>query len=132
MPTATQVYGRLLAETLPEVIEDDEQYDTVRERFSELVRKGTNRTASETKLMKLLGLLVENYDSRNALPPDDSTPGERLQFLLEHSGKSSADLLTVFGQRSHVNEALNGKRKISAGQARKLGKLFRVSPGLFI
>lgn len=132
MPTATQSYGRLLAETLPEVIEDEVQYDTVRGRFSDLVRKGARRTASETKLMRLLGLLIEDYDGRNALPPDDSTPGERLQFLLEHSGKTSADLLPVFGQRSHVNEALNGKRRISAEQARKLGKLFRVNPGLFI
>jgi hypothetical protein len=31
-----------------------------------------------------------------------------------------------------VNEALNGRRKISTEQARKLGKLFRVNPGLFI
>jgi plasmid maintenance system antidote protein VapI len=31
-----------------------------------------------------------------------------------------------------VNEAMNGKRKISADQARKLDKLFSVQPGLFI
>jgi antitoxin component HigA of HigAB toxin-antitoxin module len=55
-----------------------------------------------------------------------------LQFLMEHSEKTSADLLPVFGQRSHVNEALNGKRPISAEQARKLGKLFSVKPGLFL
>lgn len=29
-------------------------------------------------------------------------------------------------------EALSGKRKISAEQARRLGKLFKVEPGLFI
>jgi hypothetical protein len=83
MPTATQSYGRLLADALPEVIEDDARHDTIRERFSDLVRKGANRTGSETKLMKLLGLLIEDYDGRNALPSDDSTPGERLHFLLE-------------------------------------------------
>ena len=66
------------------------------------------------------------------MPPDDSTPNEILQFLLEHSGKTAADLLPIFGQRSHVNEALNGKRKISSEQARKLGKMFSVKPGLFI
>ena len=127
-----QGYGRLLAETLPEVIEEDAQYDSIREKLSELVRKASKRNAGETKLMRLLGLLVQDYDRRNALPPDHSTPGERIQFLLEHSGKTAADLLAVFGQRSHVNEALNGRRTISARQARSLGKLFRVNPGLFI
>jgi HTH-type transcriptional regulator / antitoxin HigA len=125
-------YEHLLVETLPEVIEDDAHYESIGDRLSELVRKGTRRTTSETKLMKLLALLVRDYDSRNSLPPDDSTPGERLRFLLEHSGKTAANLLPIFGQRSHVNEALNGRRRISAEQARKLGKLFRVNPGVFV
>ena len=51
---------------------------------------------------------------------------------MEHSGKKTAELLPVFGQRSHVNEALNGKRRVSAEQARKLGKIFGVNPGLFL
>ena len=100
--------------------------------FGDLVGKGRRRTREETKLMKLLGLLIEDYDRRHALPPDNSTPADRLQFLMEHSGKKPSDLVPVFGQRSHVSEALNGTRKISAEQARKLGKMFGLSPGLFI
>ncbi|MBI4876213.1 MAG: hypothetical protein HY822_16380 [Acidobacteria bacterium] len=82
--------------------------------------------------MRLLALLIEDYGRCHGLPPDDSTPAERLRFLLEHSGKTPADLLPIFGQRSHVNEVLNGKRKIGAEQARKLGRLFSMQPGLFI
>jgi antitoxin component HigA of HigAB toxin-antitoxin module len=82
--------------------------------------------------MRLLALLVEEYDRRNAWPPDDAGPADRLRFLLEHSGKAPSDLLPVFGQRSHVNEALNGKRRISAVQARKLAEIFGVGPGLFV
>jgi HTH-type transcriptional regulator / antitoxin HigA len=130
MPTAT--YADLLADALPALIETDEQYKQMGKRYGELLGKGRSRAPEETKLMRLLGLLVEDYDRRSAMPPDDSTPAEILQFLLEHSGKTIADLLTVFGQRSHVNEALNGKRPISADQARKLANLFSMSPGLFI
>ena len=130
MPTAT--YRELLIETLPQVIETEEQYDHIARRFGELVGKGQARTTEETKLVRLLALLVEDYDRRHALPPDKSTPGEKLRFLLEHSRKTAADLQSVFGQRSHVHEALTGKRGISAPQARKLGQLFRVSPGLFL
>lgn len=129
MPSAT--YEELLAETIPARIMDEDQYGAVCERFGVLLGK-RRRTSAENKLMDLLGLLIEDYDRRHAMPPDNSTPAERLQFLMEHSGKVSADLLPVFGQRSHVNEALNGKRTISTEHARKLGRLFAVQPGLFV
>jgi HTH-type transcriptional regulator/antitoxin HigA len=129
MPTVA--YERLLAETMPARAQNDEEYDLIRARFGVLLGK-RRRTLAEEKLMDLLGVLIEDYDRRHRLPPDESTPAERLQFLLAHSGKTVADLLPVFGQRSHVNEAVNGKRKISAEQARKLAKLFSVQPGLFI
>jgi HTH-type transcriptional regulator/antitoxin HigA len=128
----TTVYDRLLCEVRPEVIETDERYAEVSVRLAELVRRGTRRTASETRLMKLLAVLVEDYDRRHALPSDEGTPAERLRYLLEASGKTTTALIPVFGQRSHANEALNGKRPISTEQARKLGALFSVKPGLFV
>lgn len=131
MPTAN-TYEELLLEALPEVIETEEQYDCAAVRLSELVRKGRRRTTDETRLMKLLAVLVRDYDERNALPPAGMAPAEALQYLLEQSGKTTVDLLRVFGQRSHVNEALNGRRKISAEQGRKLAQLFRMNPGVFI
>jgi HTH-type transcriptional regulator/antitoxin HigA len=130
MPTAT--YAELLIETVPQVIETQAPYNQIARRFGDLVGKGRARSAEETKLLRLLALLVEDYDRRHALPPDKSTPAETLQFLLEHSGKTAANLQSIFGQRSHVHEALTGKRSISAPQARKLGQLFQVSPGLFL
>jgi HTH-type transcriptional regulator/antitoxin HigA len=129
MPTAT--YEQLLAETMPARIDTEERYDSVRARFSDLLRR-RKRTEAEDKLMDLLGILIGDYDRRNAMPPHNSTPAEMLQFLMDHSEKRPADLLPVFGQRSHVNEALNGKRPISLEQARRLGKLFSVEPGLFV
>jgi antitoxin component HigA of HigAB toxin-antitoxin module len=130
MSTAT--YEELLTETAPQVIETEARYRQIVRRLGDLAGKGRARSAEETKLLRLLALLVGDYDRRSALPPDNSTPAERLQFLLEHSGKTAADLRPVFGQRSHVYEALTGKRGISAPQARKLSQLFRVSPGVFL
>ena len=130
MPTAS--YEQLLLDTLPARIESEAQYGHVGDRLGDLIGKGRRRTRDETKLMHLLALLVEDYDRRNTLPPENSTPAEMVRFLMEHAGKAAADLVPVFGQRSHVNEALNGKRPISAEQARKLGKLFGVAAGLFV
>ena len=129
MPT---VYEELLLETKPQVIETRVQYDAIIRRVAALTRAGRRRTPDETKLFRLLSLLIQDYDRRHALPPDDSTPVERLQYLLEISGKAPAELLPIFGQRSHVNEALSGKRTISAAQARKLSEMFHLNPGYFL
>jgi antitoxin component HigA of HigAB toxin-antitoxin module len=95
MPTAT--YEELLIETLPQVIETEARYRQIARRFGDLAGKGRGRSAEETKLLRLLARLVEDYDRRHALPPDKSTPAEKLQFLLEHSGKTATDLKSVFG-----------------------------------
>ena len=129
MPTA---YEELLLDARPQIIESREQYEEVLGRVGLLMRQGRRRAAEETKLLRLLSLLIQDYDRRHALPPEDFTPAERLQYVLETSGKSPADLLPIFGQRSHVNEAVNGKRSISATQARKLGELFKLNPGYFL
>jgi HTH-type transcriptional regulator / antitoxin HigA len=129
MPVST--YEQLLVDVLPTKIETDAEYDAMRRRLGELLRK-VRRNKAEDKLLDLLGVLIEDFDRRNSLPPGDGMPHELLRFLMEHSTRPSADLLPVFGQRSHVNEALNGKRPISVDQARRLGKMFSVSPGLFI
>jgi HTH-type transcriptional regulator/antitoxin HigA len=129
MPTT---YEELLLEATPQIIETAKQYREAGGRFGDLVGKGRARTREETKIMRLLALLIEDYDRRHALPPAKSTPAEYMRFLLQHSGKTPADLLPIFGQRSHVSEALNGKRTISAEQARKLAELFGAGRGLFI
>jgi len=130
MPTAT--YEQLLAETVPEVIVNEDQYQEIGSRLGDLVGKGRARSGEETKLMRLLAVLIEDYDRRHAMPPSKGAPAERLRFLLEHAGKKPSDLIAIFGQRSHVNEALNGRREISLEKARKLAKLFGVKPGVFL
>jgi HTH-type transcriptional regulator / antitoxin HigA len=130
MPAAT--YEQLLAQTVPEVIVSEDQYQEIGSRFGDLVGKGRARSSEETRLMRLLAVLIEDYDRRHAMPPSKSTPAERLRFLLEHAAKKPSDLIAIFGQRSHVNEALNGRRDISLEKARKLAKMFSVKPAVFL
>jgi HTH-type transcriptional regulator/antitoxin HigA len=128
----TATYEQLLIETAPAVIETYEQYKRVLDRAADLVGE-TKRTAEETKLMRLLLLLVKDYDERNAEPSAKSTPAEMLQFLVDQSGKSPVELLSpIFGQDSHVYEALTGKRPISVRHAKMLGERFRVNPSIFL
>jgi HTH-type transcriptional regulator / antitoxin HigA len=124
-------YEELLVATLPRRIETDADYDRFHARLGELMRL-RKRSKAETELFHLLVLLIQDYDRRHALPPEESTPAERLQYLMEVSGKKPADLVSVFGQISHVSEALNGRRPISLDQARKLGRIFHVKVGFFV
>jgi hypothetical protein len=77
-------------------------------------------------------ILIQDYDRCNSMPPDSSTSAERLEFLMDHSEKTPDDLVPIFGQLRHVQEALTGERAISADQARMLGVLFSVESRLFI
>lgn len=129
---STITYPELLVEALPSAIETAEEYERLHKRLVGLVGKGRKRSGDETKLMHLLMVLVEDFDRRHPFPADASTPSERLRYLLEASGREQRDLVPVFGQRSHVNEALHGKRPISATQARKLGTMFHLNPGYFL
>jgi len=75
---AMTMYEDLLCEARPEIIETVQRYEEVSGRLAELVRKGSRRTVNETRRMKLLVLLEEDYDRRHAMPQEDSSPGERL------------------------------------------------------
>jgi HTH-type transcriptional regulator/antitoxin HigA len=134
MPLATETYEQLLREARPQRIEDgdDELYDRTGAQISALIRKGRNRTEDESKLMDLLVVLMQDYDRRHPFSTEEIPPHEMLRFIMEESGRPNSDLLPVFGTRSHVSEAMHGKRPISADQARKLGAMFHVKPGLFI
>ena len=91
----------------------------------------SNSPPEESALLETMAILIQAYDDRNyALPP--APPCEMLAYLMETSGRTTKDLLPVFGTRGRVSEVLNGKRAISKEQAKKLALLFKVSAALFI
>lgn len=96
-----------------------------------LLKKGEARTPEEHALCELLLKLIDDYQERHTIIPD-LPAHELLQVLLTESGKRQADLVPIFGSRSRVSDAVNGKRTISKEQAKRLGAYFRVSPAAFI
>ena len=124
-------YAELLSSTLPRIIEDDAQLRQVTASIEPLLDKTTRRTPEEEALCRLLIRLIEDYQQSHPLIPKLG-PKEALEALLEARSLRQADLLPIFGSRSRVSDAVNGKRAISKSQARKLGEFFSVSPDLFI
>ena len=124
-------YAVLLSRTLPRIIENDGELQQLTESVEPFLDKGTRRTPEEETLCRLLIRLIEDYQQSHSLIPK-LEPKEALEALLEARNLRQADLLPIFGSRSRVSDAVNGKREISKSQARKLGEFFSVSPNLFI
>jgi HTH-type transcriptional regulator/antitoxin HigA len=119
--------GALVAGTLPRVIETPAELKRLTREIGPLLDKGDRRRAEEAELCRLVLKLIDDYQTEQRLIPR-LNPHELLQALLEESGKRQTDLLTVFGSRSRVSDAVNGKREISKAQAKRLGQLFNLSP----
>lgn len=123
-------YPQLLVEFVPQAIDSEAEYDRALAIAERLTFK-QDKTAAEIKLLKLIVVLIEDYETAH-YPMDNVTPHELLQHLMASNNTRQADLVGLIGSRGVVSEVVNGKRAISKAQAKALGEFFNVSPGLFI
>ena len=86
------------------------------------------QTVTLKHFLRLLLRLIEDYQQKQRAIPR-LTSNEALKALLEARNLRQADLLPIFGSRSRISDAVNGKREIST---RKLAAFFGVLPELFI
>ena len=124
------VYGNLLQETLPKVIETEAEYEEMLAKV-EKIFFDNNNNPEQLNLIKLLTLLVEEYEAKN-YAFDKPQPHEILQHLMESNHLRQADLVGIIGSSGVVSEVVNGKRSISKSQAKALANFFNVSAELFI
>jgi HTH-type transcriptional regulator/antitoxin HigA len=124
-------YGRLLAKTLPKIIETDEEFDRMATLLEELTIPERELSPEEDALASLIEKLVVAYDDEH-YPLPDIPPHRMVRFLMEQRGLKQADLVPVLGSRAQVSDLVNGKRGISKAQIKKLAVFFGVSAELFI
>lgn len=124
-------YKRLLSQTMPVVIESEEENDRMLSVVEKLMDKGENLSPEEEKLLKLFARLIEDFEQRY-YHPKEAEPLEVLQHLMDARGVKQNHLWEVFGSKGVASEVLNGKRGISKTQARALAHYFHVPADLFI
>jgi HTH-type transcriptional regulator / antitoxin HigA len=128
-----KIYGMLLAETLPGIIESDAEYERLEEIFDKLISKGEEKMSPEEKrLFGLLANLLEEYEARTLEPIPDLSPRELLSFLMRENNLKQTDMTEIFGTQSVVSEVLAGKREITKTQAKALAGRFAVKIEAFI
>lgn len=123
-------YGRLLAKTLPVVIETEKENERMLAEVNKLMDKD-NLSPEESKLFDLMVRLIEDFEERH-YQLNASTPLGILQELMNARDLKPRDLWPVFGSRGITSEVLSGKRGISKTHAKALGEFFHISPELFI
>jgi len=128
-----KIYGALLTDVLPSVIDSDEEYKRVEAIFDDLMNKGENGLSpEEDRLFDLLANLLEDYERRTLPPLPESSPVETLKFLMAENDLKQKDVVPFFGSQGIASEVLAGKRSISKTQAKVLAERFKVSAEIFI
>lgn len=118
-------YAQLLTETLPTIIETEEENERVLAIINGLITKGA-LSPDESKLLKLLTRLVEDFEEK-AYPIEELPPNESLRHILEDRKMKQKDLLPVIGSEGVISELLSGKRKITIQTAEKLADFLGLS-----
>ena len=126
-----EAYGRLLAETLPEVIETEAQNRRMN-AIADRLQSKRDRSPEEDRLLKLIATLCMNFEEKHYNVQGGVTPAGILADLMSERGLKQADMLPIFGSRSIVSEVLSGKRGITKTQAKALAQFFKLPVELFL
>jgi HTH-type transcriptional regulator/antitoxin HigA len=124
-------YIKLLAETLPRVIDGVQEYKRLLNEVEKLMDLGENLTAEQVEVLQLLVTLIEQYEKKH-YQLKAATPHDVLHELILARDLKQKDLVEIFGSKGITSEVINGKRGISKSQAKALGTFFHVSPALFL
>lgn len=124
-------YAALLSRSLPVVITSETEYDQTLTEIKRLLRKGeANLSPEEDRLLDLLSTLAENWEEAHHEIPE--APSHRiLQHYMRIRGLRQSDLQPILGSRGVTSAIVNGKRSITAEQAKQLGSLFGISAAVF-
>ncbi|MDX2149406.1 MAG: hypothetical protein SFV54_01630 [Bryobacteraceae bacterium] len=139
-PFSADRYAELLARARPAVIEDIDEHDRLLGLAEELMEK-CDLAPEEEKLLALLVFLIEAFEASVEEEEDEDDdageapqplPHETLQRMMQSRGLAVEDVGDIFGNPQLAREALDGRRPISKGQAKQLGKFFQMPPKLFL
>lgn len=130
MSTVLANPAKMIARGAPRVIHNDdelEEYTAALFRLTAL----ENPSPDELEAIRLLTLLVERYEQEN-YPIPVADPVSVVRFLIEKQNLTQRDLIPEFGSESAVSMFLNGKRRLTAEQIRRLAARFSLAAGVFL
>lgn len=124
-------YIRLLAKTLPRVIDTEAEYERLLAEAEKLMQLGEEIGEEQAEILELLVLLIERYEDEHYQLKSANTPDILLE-LMQARGINPEALGKMLGSEADALEVLDGTKKINSIQAQSLAEFFHVSPSLFL
>jgi HTH-type transcriptional regulator/antitoxin HigA len=125
----TRKYGRLLAKTLPRIIETQVENERMLAEVDKLMSR--ELSPEEGMLLDLMVKLIEDFEDKQ-YDFKATTPLEILKHFMDVRRVRPKELWPIIGSRSQTSDILSGRRDISKTVAKRLAEFFDVSPELFI
>jgi HTH-type transcriptional regulator/antitoxin HigA len=116
-------------------IKDDADYDRATVILDRLAVRGEiDLDPGESDYLDALTVFIEKYDDEHyPIDTSDITGLDALKHLMTNAQLTQAELADLLGVGPNtVSMIVSGKRPITAGHARALGKHFAVEAGLYI
>src|SRR4051812_7965942 len=92
---------------------------------------GPDENHAVNRLIEGIGDAIAAYDDEHFPPPPDLPGAEMLRSLMRDHGLRQSDVPEL-GTQSVVSAVLTGKRRISAEQAIRLARRFKLDPEAFL
>lgn len=111
-------------------IDSDEDLELRMQIIDELYSYSTDTGDIATQFAELIADRVYEYESKTIVIPELSH-GELLSFLLKNKNMKQSDLKFIASQ-SVISDVVNGKRKLTVEQIKKISSFFEVPSSVFI
>jgi antitoxin component HigA of HigAB toxin-antitoxin module len=136
-PTAEKIYTaryRQLIRQFPlHRITTKRDADAATRILDVLFPKDTYEDPGEEEYVMVLADLLADYEESLEADEPEATGLDVLKLLMEAQDITQAQLGEILGvSQSGVSQILSGHRQVTADHARRLGKHFRMNPGMFL
>lgn len=127
-----KVYEKLIKRFPLRPIRDDAQNEQAAEICDMLIDRGDSLSQAERDYLEVLTDLISKYESKWDDECADMSPRDLIQYLMKQNDLAQKDLVPEFGSPSRVSEFLNGERRLSLQQAKRLAERFRLNIAVLI
>lgn len=102
------------------IIHSDTEHEAALERIEALMLSPELPDPWLWDELRLLTLVVEDYEARSVPLAPLPSPVEAIRFRMEQQGLRQVDLVPYIGSPSHVSDVLRGRRSLSLRMIRRL------------
>jgi HTH-type transcriptional regulator / antitoxin HigA len=110
-------------------IRNDEDHAAALRRIEELWEAPEG--SDESDELEVLATLVSEYE-RKRWPIEAPDPVDVLRYVMDQRGLSAADLVPYIGQRGHVYDVLNRRRRLSLSMIQRLHQELGIPADLLV